>query len=542
MIRQTGDFIKKDFPMRKTVYVRIVFLCFLAVYFVNAISGNPQHNFTVKITDETGAVTPARVKVIGSDLRAVAPPASAVGIMYGYGLMQGYERTPDSSFYVNGSFEMDLQPGRYQTKILKGYEYLQVADDFRVEEGQNLSRTYQLERWIDMPARGWYSADDHIHLRRSPRDNPVIFSWTVAEDIHVANLLWMGDFWTSDFMQYAWGKAGIYQEGNHMLVSGQEEPRTSEIGHTISLGADAPVRFEKEYYLYDKVFDRVHELNGISGYAHHGDYGHAYRGMTLDILRNKIDFLEVVQFVLIGPLYVKNYYHFLDLGFKLTATGGSDFPWGGRVSRFGLPNEGPKIGNARFYTYVGGELSFEGWLKNVKAGHTFATSDPMLEFTINGKLPGDELPVSKGTILNISAKAYGHEKQAPLRNLEIVGHSKVLARVEAHNEGQSPDRIEASLSLPAQRGIWIAARCSSGVSQIAHTTPIYITIDGKGFHNPETFDENLALCEKYLQEIENEIQNPQDRLDNQIWRYKDGLNKRIQEVRTLLNEMQSMGR
>ena len=39
-----------------------------------------------------------------------------------------------------------------------------------------------------MPARGWYSSDDHIHLRRSPRDNPSILRWVAAEDIHVANL------------------------------------------------------------------------------------------------------------------------------------------------------------------------------------------------------------------------------------------------------------------------------------------------------------------------------------------------------------------
>jgi hypothetical protein len=49
--------------------------------------------------------------------------------------------------------------------------------------------------------------------------------------------------------------------------------------------------------------------------------------MTLDVLAGKIDFLELAQFcVPEGPLAVDHYYHFLDLGYRLTALAGSDFP------------------------------------------------------------------------------------------------------------------------------------------------------------------------------------------------------------------------
>ena len=145
-----------------------------------------------------------------------------------------------------------------------------------------------------MPARGWYSADDHIHIRRSPRENPLILKWVAAEDIHVGALLQMGDFWTTYFAQYAWGKDGNYREKNRLLTPGQEEPRTHEVGHTISLAADDFVRFKNEYYLYDHVFDRVHELDGLTGYAHQGMSFHGYRGMTMDILQEKVDFLELL--------------------------------------------------------------------------------------------------------------------------------------------------------------------------------------------------------------------------------------------------------
>jgi hypothetical protein len=60
-----------------------------------------------------------------------------------------------------------------------------------------------------MPARGWYSSDDHIHLRRSLATIRPLRPGSVAEDIHVGNLLEMGDFWATFFSQYAFGDRDI---------------------------------------------------------------------------------------------------------------------------------------------------------------------------------------------------------------------------------------------------------------------------------------------------------------------------------------------
>lgn len=524
--------------------IRVLFIAAVLVSLVYAVQASRQPRISITILDdETGTRTPVRVLLVDSRGNSTKLPDAAIGVMHGLNHrfpIARYARLQDSSFYVDGSFEMDTPPGRYHITLKKGIEYRELEDDLIVEEGKELSQSYRLKRWIDMPEKGWYSSDDHIHLRRTPDDNKKILRWIAAEDVHVGNLLCMGDFWSSFFEQFAWGKEGLYQEGNHLLVSSQEEPRTQEIGHTISLGADNYVRYWNEYYHYDKVFDRVHQLNGVTGYAHQGMSFCGYRGMTLDVLRDKIDFLELVQFCVEGgPLHVTHYYHFLDLGFKLTATAGSDFPWGWRGKIFGYhKDEGGRLGNARFYTYLGKELTFEDWMANLRSGHTFATSGPMLEFTVNGKLPGDAIDVSPGTMLNFSAKAYGLKGQIPLRNLEIVGHGKPLKRVTSNDPGQSDESLEIEFSMPVRHGIWIAAVCSAAITQLAHTTPVYITVNGDGFHNPESVDLYLQKSEKYLQEIEKELANPDmSRLDNQIWRYKDGLNERIARAREKLMEL-----
>ena len=84
----------------------------------------------------------------------------------------------------------------------------------------------------------------------------------------MGNLLRMGDFWATYFAQYAFGEKGRYTEAGRLLSPGQEEPRTPEIGHTISLGATELVRNQQDYYSFDRLFDRVHQLGGVTGFAH----------------------------------------------------------------------------------------------------------------------------------------------------------------------------------------------------------------------------------------------------------------------------------
>lgn len=489
----------------------------------------------------TGDPTPVRVYLRDSSGRAAPLPEEAIRVMYGRDdQAEGYGYQPDSAFYVDGSFTLDLGPGTYQLRLTKGFEYRSHIDSIQISSGGATGKTYRMQRWINMPERGWYSADDHIHIRRSPRENPHILRWIAAEDVHVGTLLRMGDFWTTYFEQYGWGAGGRYREDDHILAPGQEDPRTHEIGHTLSVGADGPVRYRSKYYLYDLLADRIHELNGLFGYAHQGMSFHGYRGMTLDVLRNKVDFLELIQFcVEEGPLAVDHYYHFLDLGYRLTATAGSDFPWCGK-SRYLQedPYWDAQIGNARFYTYVGNSFSFENWKSGLEAGHTFVTSGPMLELTVNGHIPGDSIDLKKGETLEITARAIGNAEEVPLQSLKIIAHGNILQEVKAGQPGQSRQELNLNLTLTPEHGLWIAARARADTLQVAHTTPVYITVNGDGFHNPETSGRYLDLSESYLKEIENTLEQPDHPgLDDHIWRHKEELEKRIAETREVIQRL-----
>lgn len=491
----------------------------------------------IKILDSsTGHTTPARVRLTrhGSAIKKL--PEAAVAVMYGlWDHADGYGYQPDSSFYVDGSFQMDLPAGTYILSLSKGNEYLTQQHALQIEEGKVLQKTYQMERWINMPAQGWYSGDDHIHIRRSPREDTLLMDWIQAEDIHVGVLLRMGDFWETYYPQYNWGEKGVYQEGSYFLTSGQEDPRTPELGHALGMGASDKVRYKGEYYYYDKVFDQLHELGGVTGYAHQAETFHGYRGLILDGLRGKVDVLELLQFCASDqPLIVDHYYHLLDLGIPVTAVAGSDFPWCGRDHDHGPPERSAQIGNVRFYTYTDGAFNYTTWKAGLSAGHTFVSSGPIIDFKVNNSIPGDQIYVDTGATLHITAHSYGHDSQVPLEALEIIAHGQVLKRVAAAEINQSTTHLSLELDMPVAHGIWIAARSYGGPGQAAHTTPVYVTIDSSGFHNPNTVAQYLELSEQYLKEIEQEIKHVRREPEYQAWRYRDGLRARIAETRRII--------
>lgn len=500
----------------------------------------------------TGKPTPVRVRLTrtGGGPVPVVPP-EVVAVQYGlWDHADGYAFQPDSSFYVSGAFSLTLAPGTYDLSLSKGNEYVHQTHRLHIRSGQVLRQTYALKRWIHMAARNWYSADDHIHIRRSPRENPLLLDWIRAEDVNVGVLLKMGDFWETYYPQYAFGEKGTYQQGPFLLMPGQEDPRTPELGHALGFGASGSVRYRQDYYLYDRVFDELHRRGGLTGYAHQAESFHGYRGLTLDGLRGKVDLLEILQYcVSADPLRTEHYYHLLDLGIPLTATAGSDFPWCGHDHDHGPPEHSARIGNARFYTYINGPLTPAAWQAGVAAGHTFVTSGPILDLQVNSvakqgtSRPGDRVAVKKGSTLTIRAEALGEATQEPLTALELVAHGRVLARVTPQQSGQSTARLVVQLELPdVQQGLWIAARCyggprSAGLRSAAHTTPVYVSVDGGGFHNPETAQAYLTKSEAYLRELEAELDTHRDNPEFRAWYYKQPLKTRIEETRQVIADL-----
>ena len=438
------------------------------------------------IRTENGQLTPARVGLYNGSRRMPLPSDSALTINnYDDRTRQIFLRETHDTvppwphqnryfFYVDGKYEARLPVGEYTLVVSKGPEYDRDERVLTIRDGEVTTVDLALSRWINMPARGWYSGDGHVHMTRTPDDNAAISAIMKAEDVHVANLLQLGNPFDTHFKQYAFGENGRFEDGDNALVPGVEDPRTAIRGHTISMNIREVARQMENYLLYDRTFAEYREQGGISGYAHvAGRLFNVERGLAIDVPLGDVDFAEVLQD---GILETDLWYDFLNLGFKLTPTAGSDFPY------LNVP------GGDRGYVYVGDNFDVDTWFAGLGGGHAFVTNGPMLDLSVNGAPMGSDIQVSKGDKIEIVASATLNPDTEPINRLELIVHGDVAARSVKTDDSNS---LFLHHTVHASEGIWLAVRAYGEYQAVAHSSPVYITIDG-GFEKREDVAEIVA--------------------------------------------------
>jgi hypothetical protein len=391
--------------------------------------------------------------------------------------------TQTTQFYSAGRSEILLDPGRYRVRASKGPEYRAETVEVDIADESVIPQQIRLERWVDMPATGWFSADDHLHIARSVAElNPVVLQVMQAEDIHVANLLQFGIAeYFHNCIQYSLGDNGIYQDGDYILAGGQENPRTHFLGHSIVLGAQTGIHLPDEYLVYRLVWEEARRQGGLSGWAHFGtdflaEMGGQY-GLPMSLPHGLLNFIEVLQFN--GPVYIA-WYDMLNLGFRVTCTAGTDYPCGGA----NIP------GRERFYTHTAGRLSYPAWLEAVRRGRTFVTNGPIVEFRVQGSEIGDDLTITRPGSVLVEAKVRFDPTTDDVRHVELVENGVVVHSIPRREGAAEVDiQFEHEISETA----WLALRVTGSKlgepfilpalrshqpTSAAHTGPIYITLEG----------------------------------------------------------------
>jgi hypothetical protein len=441
-------------------------------------------------------------------------------------------------FYASSRYRTRLPVGNYMLVASKGPEYHVVERSFAITSGETLRLEVPLKRWADMPSGRWYSGDDHVHIAREPADNLPISAFLQAEDLHVTNLLQMGNPVSTYFHQYAWGKAGRFVAGHYALVPGLEDPRTAVRGHTISLNIKQPIRKPSAYLHYDQTFDSYREQGGLSGYAHiAGGIFNVARGVALDVPLGAVDFLEIMQD---GILATDLWYAFLNLGFPLIPMAGSDFPY------LGLP------GAERNYVQIPAKFSPDAWYAALKESHTFVSNGPMLELSVRGKPMGATLSAQSGERVTIHASARLNPDLEALDRLELIIHGDVVQSVKNGTEsGAKSDSLSLTHELTLSRGVWIAARAYGVDQAAAHTAPVYVKIDDQGFWCAEKVPAIAIEMRKRLMELETLTPSLSEELEP--WELTDTLpamwldqrahiQDRIQKARSVYDALSSTAR
>ncbi len=509
------------------------------------------------MTDENGEPTPAMIRLVSLTDNFMRVPGGALEFSDQFEPSTpppGY-RTDVRYIQYNGPlfgknfhcvpkpFNMALPPGEYEVAVFKGVEYIPVQKKFTIRSGESTKLSAKLKRWINMAEKGWYSGDDHVHgAIMNDKDAYQLLTFAKATDTHVANILCMGDHRQIWFPQRGYGKKFRVIDGDYMLVPGQEGPRYF-MGHAVGMNLKQLVRFPEHYLLNEMVAEKIHEDGGLYGQAH---LAHAMfdvdRDLTMQVALGNSDFGEILQFNHLGT---DLYYQMLNLGYKLTASAGSDVPYAG------------SIGDVRVYAYTGTnffpllkkKFTADDWFEAVRSGRTFVSNGPMLDFHVDGEGPGEEILINKNKTLRVTAKAVGLKNGCSPARLMIFSHGKIIKEISSDNPAQ--ESLELDFDFDVEYGTWIAACAFGHDGSRAHTTPVYVVREGYRFWDIKQVPELIAKCYATLDSLEKSILehkkskadgtlNPLNHYGKGIANQADEVLVSIKKVRTKYKELEEI--
>jgi TolB protein len=401
----------------------------------------PMVNVRVRIID-AGTRKPlhARVQGVASDGKFYAPrdAYSRVGLTSGH------------AFHTAGTYEVAIPPGKLKLQVVHGFEYLPRDAVVDATAGTNHDVTIELKRITDMRAKGWYNSSTHTHMNyggnlRNTLENLMFMAKAEGQDI-VNELVANKENRILDYQYFEPGggehSASKNDPAMKMLVG--QEYRPPFYGHIFLLGLREHLispfltgyegtGVESLYPSNTDMFRKALAQNAVTGYVHafsaeadpiERDLGVA-KAFPVDAALGTAQCLE---WSAASRTQLRVWHHALNNDLRITPTGGEDSISNLQISKL--------IGSVRTYAYLGSDFSIGAWLDALRRGRTFFTTGPLLEFSIDNKLPGDEIRLPAGggnvtlearvTSVTPLSKVVVHRNGTVFRELPVSGGAATL--------------------------------------------------------------------------------------------------------------------
>jgi len=443
----------------------------------------------LNVVDGAGRALSARISVTTSEGRGYAPDDAWRHSDEAFDRSERQFEYP--YFHSTGTSELTVPAGQVHVEVWRGPEYNVQRTDVMVPAGQTVARRIILSRIDNLPARGWWSGDAHVHMNYGGayRNTPAHLAFQGrAEDLHVVENLIVNKEQRIPDIAYFRTNADPVSTPTFLLMHAQEF-HTSVWGHTGLLGLQDHYLLP-EYAGYPNtaaaslaltnadVADLAHQQGGLFGYVHPFDTkpdpadttAPLYYELPVDVALSKVDYLEVMGYsdhLITSEIW----YRLLNCGFRIPAAAGTDaFP--NFASLRGPP------GLVRVFAHSGARLTHQSWLAAIKAGRTFVTNAPLLEFSLGGRTMGDVIQLPNAARLWARVRL---RSNVPLDHLEIIGNGTVVATIPLRG-----DRMAArdSVAIPVSESGWYVLRAYADHAELpvldlypfASTSPIYVTV------------------------------------------------------------------
>src|SRR5262249_24291203 len=138
--------------------------------------------------------------------------------------------------------------------------------------------------------------------------------------------------------------------------------------------------------------------------------GASARELPVDLALGQVDTMDVLSNNDEMPC-MRMYYRLLNRGFRLAISAGTD--------SFTNVADHYTPGGGRVYVHSTGELRYDDWVADYKRGRTFASNGPVIELTVDGKEPGDDIRFPAGSKQQVRVRA-SLRSQVPVERSELV--------------------------------------------------------------------------------------------------------------------------
>ncbi|HEY3221215.1 MAG TPA: CehA/McbA family metallohydrolase [Gemmatimonadales bacterium] len=472
----------------------------------------PVGTLRVNIVDGAGRPLAARISVTTSEGRGYAPDDAWRHADEAFDRAERQFEYP--YFHSAGSSELTVPAGQVHVEVWRGPEYQVFRADVSVPTGRRVDKRIVLSRIDNQVARGWWSGDVHVHMNYGGayRNTPRHLAFQArAEDLHVALNLIVNKEQRIPDIAYFRTDADPVSTATFLLMHAQEF-HTSVWGHIGLLGLRSHYLLP-EYAGYPNtaasslaltnaiVADLAHAQGALVGYVHPFDTkpdpadttAPLFYELPVDVALGKVDYLEVMGYsdhLITSEIW----YRLLNCGFRLPAAAGTDaFP--NFASLRGPP------GLVRVFVRSGRTLNHGAWLAGLKAGRTFVTNAPMLEFSVGVHAVGDQINVPRQT--RVLKAVVGLRSNVPIDHLEVVGNGRVVATVPLDSGRMT---AHDTVLVPVNGSGWYVLRAYSDHAEMpvldlypfASTSPIYVRVGDQ----PVRSTEDAGFFVRWIERVE----------------------------------------
>lgn len=473
----------------------------------------PMGTLTVRTLDAaTGQPTAARIHLTAEDGKNYVPP-DAYARVSGVG---------ERIFHQTGTFRLEVPVGMVKLEAVKGFEFHPAHAEVSVKAGDRAQLDVSLKRLTDLSATGWYSGSTHVHMNyagnlHNTLENLMMMS--AAEDQDVVNeQIANKDNRILDYQHFVpGGKAHPLSTKDRLLVVGQEY-RPPFYGHVFmfqlrdhlispfTTGYEGTA-IESLYPSNTDMFRKAKRQGATVGYVHafgtqtqdrsggndplNADLGGA-KGFIVDAALGTTDAVEWSDS---GTAAFHPWYAVLNNGLRVTAVGGEDSISSMHASKL--------VGSSRTYVYTGKRgLDVDAWFEGLRKGHAFVSTGPLVELTINGRTPGEEVALRGPGDVELKARV---RSITPLEKVTLVFNGEVVETIPL-----SADRKSADLTrtLKVAGSGWYHLRAEGSREERhpldtsfaqAFTNPVWVTLAGRPVRNRGSAEYCLKWIDKLQQ-------------------------------------------